>query len=33
MTTEEKFVEKPLAIGEAVEMLMDLIMFRLDERY
>lgn len=32
MTTEEKIVEQPVAVGEAVEMLMDLIMFILEER-
>lgn len=32
MTTEEKFVEDPVAVVEAVVMLMDLIMFMLEER-
>lgn len=32
MTTEEKFVEDPVAVVETVAMLMDLIMFMLEKR-
>lgn len=32
MTTEEKFLEDPVAVVETVVMLMDLIMFMLEKR-